>query len=196
MADDIGGQFQELSGDTVENQVPLIALEPDFLQIPGQKFAVLSFIDRAQYQGLRMEGSLSHPMHLIKVRGIFASQEAAEKHVKQCQSMDTYFDYHIVECHKWTTVGASRGDEQEWQDNDVNDAMQEYFQADNDTLANLTERIKLSQEGSERSDDTTKFWRESQKAKSKEDAAPTLPPNLTQMSLKDAAGLAASIPVQ
>lgn len=190
--DDVGKEFQNLSGDTVQNGVPLIALEDDFFKITGQQFAVLSFIDSSQYEGLRLEGAMSHPMHLIKVRGVFNTVDAAEKHVKQCQTMDTHFDYHIVETHKWTTVGASKGDEQEWQEENVNEAMQHYFQRDNDTLANLQKRIEISQEGNERSDETTQFWKDSQGAKTKEEASIGLPSGLNRMTLNEAAAIAVS----
>ena len=157
-----GQAFSELSQDTVEQQVPLIALEKDFHQIPGQKFAVLSFIDANQYQGARIDGAMSHPMHLIKVRGVFATKEAATVHVKQCQKMDTFFDYHIVETHTWTTIGASTGKEQEWEDDTVNDVMGGYFDKENDTLSNIEHRIQASRDGVERSDEASKFWSESQ----------------------------------
>lgn len=158
-----GQAFGELSQDTVEEQVPLIALEKDFHQIPGQKYAVLSFIDASQYQGARIDGALSHPMHLIKVRGVFSTKEAATSHVKQCQKMDTFFDYHIVETHTWTTIGASTGKEQEWGDDTVNNVMGEYFDKENDTLSNIEHRIQSSRDGIERSDEASTFWEDSQK---------------------------------
>jgi len=178
--------FDSLSQDTVKGAVPLISLEDDFFKIPGQAYAVLSFIDQSQYQGARLEGVMSAPMHLIKLRGVFSSVEAAEKHVKQCQSVDTYFDYHIVETHKWTTIGASKGDEQVWADKDMHEAMQDYFEKDNDTLANIERRIKLSQDGNERSDETSSFWKDAQKIKASQDA-PNIPGPLKPMNLEQAA---------
>ena len=160
-----GQAFGELSQNTVDEQVPLIALEKDFHQIPGQKFAVLSFIDASQYQGARIDGALSHPMHLIKVRGVFSTKDAATVHVKQCQKMDTFFDYHIVETHTWTTIGASTGKEQEWEDDTVNNVMGEYFDKENDTLSNIEHRIQSSRDGVERSDEASTFFLESQKCK-------------------------------
>ena len=106
--------------------------------------------------------------------------------MKQCQSVDTYFDYHIVETHKWTTVGASKGDEQVWGQEDVHEAMQDYFQKDNDTLANIEKRIQLSQDGHERSQESTEFWKSSQKVQ-KGDGTHEIPGQLKKMSLSEAA---------
>ena len=182
----VNKEFDELSKDTVKGAVPLISLEDDFFKIPGQAYAVLSFIDQSQYQGARLEGVMSAPMHLIKLRGVFSSVEAAEKHVKQCQSVDTYFDYHIVETHKWTTIGASKGDEQVWADKDMHEAMQDYFEKDNDTLANIERRIKLSQDGNERSDETSSFWKSAQKT-GKPNNVHEIPGTLQPMNLREAA---------
>ena len=52
--DELSGEFQDLSQDTVKNEVPLIALEEDFFKISGQSYAVLSFIDKSQYAGIRL----------------------------------------------------------------------------------------------------------------------------------------------
>lgn len=183
-----GNDFHDLSKDTTDGPVPLIALEEDFFKVPGQAFAVLSFIDSSQYKGLRVEGAMSFPMHLIKVRGVFSTKDAAEKHVLQCQSIDTYFDYHIVETHKWTTVGAANASEQKWKDDTVDDAMHKYFEAENDTLANLQHRIQVSKDGIQRSDESSGFWEDSQGCKPID--PPTLPRDFKSMSLKDAATLA------
>lgn len=191
---DISKDFQALSAPLTDGPVPLIALEDDFYKIAGQAYAVLSFIDQSQYAGLRLEGSMSQPVHLIKLRGTFGTKEAAEKHVKQCQAIDTYFDYHIVETHKWTTVGASTGGEQEWQDDMVNDAMQGYFEKENDTLGNLQARIKLAQDGGEeRSGEATKFYEDSQKCavEGAGSTAPEMPAGFTRMSLEAARSMTA-----
>lgn len=185
--------FHKLSTDTVQGKTPLIALEEDFFKVAGQAFAVLSFIDSSQYSGLRLEGAMSQPTHLIKVRGVFSTQEAAENHVKQCQQIDTYFDYHVIETHKWSTIGASKGDEQVWGDEMMNEAMHKYFEKDNDTLANLEKRIERAQKGDEgdRSAEATKFFEDSQKCNVGGSVAPSVAAGLDMMSLEEARKLTA-----
>lgn len=127
-------------------EVPLVALEEDFVKVPGQNFAVLSFIDSLQYKGLKLEGHMSLPMHLIKVRGVFKTLESAEAHVKLQRKMDAHFDYHIVTTHKWTTIGAHMASEQEWESEIVNSNMQSYFEKQDEVISDMTNRVRSTQQ--------------------------------------------------
>lgn len=161
--------------DKQNDTIPLIAMDADFITITGQKFAVLSFIDSSQYKGLKDDDGISRPAHLIKVRGVFASQSAAEKHIERMRKIDCHFDYHIVNTHKWTTIGAHLCSEQEWEDNTVNETMQNYFEKENESMANLEHRLKLSSKNTpgtqQKETDTqqketdTDIWQQAQRLK-------------------------------
>lgn len=146
--------------------VPVIAMDEDFIKITGQKFAVLSFIDASQYKALRSDDGISMPSHLIKIRGVFNSADAAKKHVEQMRRIDCHFDYHVVCCHRWTPIGAHMCSEQEWSDKTINDTMQSYFEKEDETISNLQHRLKVSkQDQSLAADD---IWNEAQKLKTAE----------------------------
>lgn len=200
-----GALFNSLRADEPPDgdvQIPLVALEEDFHKIPGQKYAVLSFIDASGYKGLRVSGAISKPMHLIKMRGVFKTIAAAEAHVRTCRKIDSHFDFHIIETHKWSTIGAHMASEQEWEDDTVNNTMQEYFETEDEVISDMAHRVAIAQQSSkddrdvqQEEDKASDFWETSQKMPQPSSSCSDLfdSANLMPTSLREAAHQAAAL---
>lgn len=161
-----GKLFQDLSATKLVNettQVPILAMEDDFHKLPGQKYAVVSFVDASNYTKIRCEGQVAEPRHLIKIRGVFNSVHKAEEHVKVLQQLDPYFDLHVIETHKWTPIGAFTASEQRYPDQKIQDVMTDYFAEEDYALSNLQSRVKAAKENNtDRTEEATKFWQNAQ----------------------------------
>ena len=71
-------------------------LEDDFIQIPGQAFALISVVSPTSAQ--------QHSTCALKIRGVFATKEDAEHHVKRLMQADSTFDVFMVELYKWLPI--------------------------------------------------------------------------------------------
>lgn len=162
--EETGPAYSKLAEKTAFNgKTPVISMENDFIQLPGQNFTVVSFVDASQYGKLRVTGSIAAPTHLLKIRGVFKSATDAERHVAQCQKLDPYFDFHIIQNHQWSTIGAFTASEQRYDDDTINEVMGEYFKSEDVALSDLKERIALAKDSkSQRAPSTTEFWESSQ----------------------------------
>ena len=85
-------------------------LEEDMIQIPSQKFALISVVSP--------KSSQKHDSCGLKIRGVFATREEAEFHVKRIQKMDSTFDIYLVDMYKWLLIPPdnSQIDESEYQE--------------------------------------------------------------------------------
>lgn len=123
--------------------VPVVAMEDDVLVMPGQEYAVVSFVDKRDYTGLN-EGK-SREVHaaqnLIKIRGVFPSHERAQRRVKELMTVDPYFDLHIIKCGAWTLIGAGKGEDIEYENEGVNDIMGTFFEKHYTDVDKLRSRI-------------------------------------------------------
>lgn len=123
--------------------VPVVAMEDDVLVMPGQEYAVVSFVDKREYTGLN-EGK-SREVHaaqnLIKIRGVFPSHERAQRRVKELMTVDPYFDLHIIKCGSWTLIGAGKGEDIEYENEGVNDIMGTFFEKHYTDVDKLRSRI-------------------------------------------------------
>lgn len=68
-------------------------LEEDIVTVPGQAYALVSFVSPDSSQKSEKCG--------IKIRGCFASRDEAAAHVKKIQRFDPKFDVYLVDMYKW-----------------------------------------------------------------------------------------------
>lgn len=71
-------------------------LEEDVIQIPSQKFALISIVSPQSTQ--------KHEACGLKIRGVFATREEAEFHVKRLQKTESTFDIYLVDMYKWLLI--------------------------------------------------------------------------------------------
>ena len=71
-------------------------LEEDTIQIPSQKYALISIVSPNSNQ--------KHEQCGLKIRGTFATKEEAEFHAKRLQKADPNFDVYLVEMYKWLLI--------------------------------------------------------------------------------------------
>lgn len=141
-----GQKYNRLAASDKTKDNVLLAMEPDFITPGTNRFAVLSFINSDQYNMLKTGGSLSHPAHLIKVRGTFATAEDAQRHAKEVLLMDPHFDVHVIEMFKWTTIGASVKGEEHYPNKMVDSLMRDYLEKQEETLEDIQARQKIAKE--------------------------------------------------
>lgn len=128
-------------------QIPLIALEDDVYRQRDQNFAAISFIPKELYTNLQQDRtSAGKAQDLIKIRGIFKTREAAEKHIKRLMNIDPHFDVHLVECHRWTTIGSASLDENVYLEDTISEIMKGYFDREHDMSSSLEERVEQARQ--------------------------------------------------
>jgi hypothetical protein len=75
-------------------------LTSDYLMIPGQLFACVSFVGPDQPQKNEKLG--------MKIRGCFASRDEAASHAKRLQKEDALVDIYVVDMYKWLLIPPDR----------------------------------------------------------------------------------------
>ena len=76
------------------------SLEADYLTVPGQVFACVSFVGPELPQKNEKLG--------MKIRGCFASREDAASHAKRLQREDGLVDIYVVDMYKWLLIPPDR----------------------------------------------------------------------------------------
>jgi hypothetical protein len=76
------------------------SLEQDYLTVPGQLFACISFVGPDMPQKNEKLG--------LKIRGCFASRDEAASHAKRLQKEDALVDIYVVDMYKWLLVPPDR----------------------------------------------------------------------------------------
>lgn len=76
------------------------SLEQDYLTVPGQLFACISFVGPDLPQKNEKLG--------MKIRGCFASRDEAASHAKRLQKEDALVDIYVVDMYKWLLVPPDR----------------------------------------------------------------------------------------
>lgn len=97
-----------------EKPVPVDYLQPDAIQIPGQKYALISVVSPQSNQKNDHCG--------VKIRGVFDEIESAQLHAKKLQASDPLFDVYLVELYKWLPIPPNSDliENQEYQDSMLN----------------------------------------------------------------------------
>jgi hypothetical protein len=78
----------------------MATLEQDYLTVPGQYFACISFVGPDLPQKNEKLG--------LKIRGCFATREEAASHAKRLQKEDALVDIYVVDMYKWLLVPPER----------------------------------------------------------------------------------------
>ena len=76
------------------------SLEQDYLTVPGQLFACISFVGPDQPQRNEKLG--------LKIRGCFSTRDEAASHAKRLQKEDALVDIYVVDMYKWLLVPPDR----------------------------------------------------------------------------------------
>lgn len=76
------------------------SLEQDFLTVPGQLFACISFVGPDQPQKNEQLG--------MKIRGCFSTRDEAANHAKRLQKEDALVDIYVVDMYKWLLIPPQR----------------------------------------------------------------------------------------
>ncbi len=101
-----------------KNQVVIDFLDEDPV-IPGQLFCVLSFLSPEGIKNCSMRG--------VKIRGVYKSQEEAERKCTELRKIDKYFDIYVCEVGKWCAWDdADKSYNQEYNNKQLNDLMKSY----------------------------------------------------------------------
>jgi hypothetical protein len=75
-------------------------LEQDYLTVPGQLYACISFVGPDQPQKNEKLG--------MKIRGCFATRDEAASHAKRLQKEDAIVDIYVVDMYKWLLIPPDR----------------------------------------------------------------------------------------
>jgi hypothetical protein len=78
----------------------MATLEQDYLTVPGQLFACISFVGPDLPQKNEKLG--------MKIRGCFASRDEASAHAKRLQKEDAIVDIYVVDMYKWLLIPPDR----------------------------------------------------------------------------------------
>jgi len=76
------------------------SLEPDYLTVPGQVFACVSFVGPDLPQKNDLLG--------MKIRGCFPTRDEAATHAKRLQKEDALVDIYVVDMYKWLLIPPDR----------------------------------------------------------------------------------------
>ena len=71
-------------------------LEEDAIQIPSQRFALISVVSPQSNQ--------KHTTCALKIRGVFATEEEGRRHADKLSKMDSTFDVFLVDMYKWLPI--------------------------------------------------------------------------------------------
>jgi Family of unknown function (DUF5832) len=96
------------------------SLEQDYLTVPGQLFACISFVGPDLPQKNEKLG--------LKIRGCFATRDEAAAHAKRLQKDDALVDIYVVDMYKWLLVPPEREkiDDVHYQNEKLEEIMTKY----------------------------------------------------------------------
>jgi len=127
------------------NDLPVgLALEPDYIQIPGQNFALISFVGPEFCR--QKSGQFA-----MKIRGVFATEEEGKQYVKRLQrSGDNVVDIFLVSLYNWVPCPPDpmAVQSQEYQEQFLQDLMSGYAESQRSAKEIFNERKqKVMKEG-------------------------------------------------
>ena len=98
------------------------SLEQDYLTVPGQLFACVSFVGPDMPQKNEQLG--------MKIRGCFATRDDAANHAKRLQKEDALVDIYVVDMYKWLLIPPQRDqiDDVHYQNEKLEEIMTKYKQ--------------------------------------------------------------------
>jgi len=95
-------------------------LEQDYITVPGQVFACVSFVGPDLPQKNEKFG--------MKIRGAFATRDEAASHAKRLQKEDALVDIYVVDMYKWLLIPPDREqiDDVHYQNEKLEEIMSKY----------------------------------------------------------------------
>lgn len=96
-------------------------LDEDFVTVPGQLLALVSFVAPT---GTNQRNDKFG----MKIRGCFATKDEADRHVKRLQMADKTMDIYMVDMYKWLLIPPDPNaiEDQEYQESFLNDMVKGY----------------------------------------------------------------------
>jgi Family of unknown function (DUF5832) len=96
------------------------SLEQDYLTVPGQVFACISFVGPDLPQKNEKLG--------MKIRGCFSTRDEAGSHAKRLQKEDALVDIYVVDMYKWLLIPPTREDIEDvhYQNDKLEEIMSKY----------------------------------------------------------------------
>tara|TARA_Y100000389_G_scaffold6526_1_gene6257 strand:- start:6045 stop:6599 length:555 start_codon:yes stop_codon:yes gene_type:complete len=103
-----------------ENNIHEEYLTTDVLQVPNQKYALVSFVSPDSKQ--------KHNNLAMKIRGVFPTVEEAREHSGRIMKKDKWFDVYVVEMYNWVLIPPNPEEitDQQHQDEMLNTMVKEY----------------------------------------------------------------------
>lgn len=110
-----------------------VSAEPDSITVPGQKYALVSFVSPESNQKCK---------HIaMKLSGVFSSQEEAGKHAKRLMDINPLFDIYVMEMYNWAVVPPNAEQiDSEWGDERLDSLMKGYKEQRINAHAELQKR--------------------------------------------------------
>ena len=111
------------------------SLEQDYLTVPGQLFACVSFVGPDLPQKNEKLG--------MKIRGCFPSKDEAASHAKRLQKDDALVDIYVVDMYKWLLIPPDRDqiEDVHYQNEKLEEIMSKY-RANQSAAASMFEKRK------------------------------------------------------
>lgn len=131
-----------LESGKVPDEPPLIRLQEDENKVPNQNWCCLSYITPKEFRSRHYPNeNLKRP--IVKIRGVFATREEAEQHIRQrILHVDPKVDVSLVPCGKWTGLEDDSVEDREYMDaqhlpekDNLKGTIQDYLANRNDTFA-------------------------------------------------------------
>jgi hypothetical protein len=94
-------------------------LEEDFIQIPSQRYALISVVSPLSTQKFETCA--------LKIRGVFSNEDEAKRHATKLSKTDTTFDVYLVDMYKWLPIPPPSNDlieDRVYQETVLNDLIQ------------------------------------------------------------------------
>lgn len=119
---------------------PMDFLDEDMVTVPGQAFALVSFVSPTAGQ--------KSDKCAMKIRGVFGSREEANNHVKKLMRMDNSFDIFLMDMYKWVPIPPDPNaiPDQEYSEKFLNDLIQGYKESQLAAKQHFAERKRAVME--------------------------------------------------
>lgn len=100
-------------------------LEEDPIKLAGQRWALISVVGGESAQ------KHTDGIYALKIRGVFETQEDANRHAKNLVQVDPHFDIYMVDMYRWLAIPPNRSEVAEkcgevYQEEQLNDIIQDY----------------------------------------------------------------------